>query len=173
MVLREIARRTAGANAILDIDINPYLLREAAALAAREGLAERIEFREDSAEALPLADASIDVALALTVMEEGDADRMMAELMRATRPGGRVGAIVRAQDMSWWSNLPLNPALRAKVDRAGVLGGGVSPTGCADASLYSRFCAAGLIDLRFFPLHVSAMPEIEPIRVGRARTSSC
>ena len=166
VVLREIARRTAGANAILDIDINPYLLREAAALAAREGLAERIEFREGSAEALPLADASIDVALALTVMEEGDADRMMAELMRVTRPGGRIGAIVRSQDMSWWSNLPLNPALRAKVDRAGVLGAGVSPTGCADASLYSRFCAAGLVDLRFFPLHVSAMPEIEPIRAG-------
>jgi SAM-dependent methyltransferase len=166
VVLREIARRTAGANAILDIDINPYLLREAAALAAREGLAERIKFREGSAEALPLADASIDVALALTVMEEGDADRMMAELMRVTRPGGRIGAIVRAQDMSWWSNLPLNPALRAKVDHAGVLGAGVSPTGCADASLYSRFCAAGLIDLRFFPLHVSAMPEIEPIRAG-------
>ena len=65
-----------------------------------------------------------------------------------------------------WSNLPLTPALRAKVDRAGVLGAGVSPAGCADASLYSRFCAAGLIDLRFFPLHVSAMPEIEPIRAG-------
>ena len=151
---------------ILDIDINPYLLREAAALAAREGLAERVDFREGSAEALPLADASIDVALSLTVMEEGDADRMMAELMRVTRPGGRIGAIVRAQDMSWWSNLPLNPALRAKVDRAGVLGGGASPTGCPDASLYSQFCAAGLVDLRFFPLHVSAMPGIEPNRAG-------
>jgi hypothetical protein len=53
----------------------------------------------------------------------------------------------------------LSPALRAKVDRAGVLGAGVSPTGCADASLYRRFCAAGLVDLRFFPQHVSAMPE--------------
>ena len=88
VALREIARRTAGANPILDIDINPYLLREAAALAAREGLAERIEFRQGSAEALPLADASVDVALSLTVMEEGDADRMMAELVRVTRPGG-------------------------------------------------------------------------------------
>jgi SAM-dependent methyltransferase len=166
VVLREIARRTAGANAILDIDINPYLLREAAALASREGLAERIEFRHGSAEALPLADASIDVALALTVMEEGDADRMMAELMRVTRPGGRIGAIVRSQDMSWWSNLPINPTLRAKVDRAGVLGAGVSPAGCADASLYSRFCAAGLVDLRLFPQYVSTMPEIEPIRAG-------
>ncbi|MGD9617497.1 MAG: methyltransferase domain-containing protein [Alphaproteobacteria bacterium] len=166
VALREIARRTGGANPILDIDINPYLLREAAALTAREGLAGRIEFRQGSAEALPLANASVDVALALTVMEEGDADRMMAELVRVTRPGGRIGAIVRSQDMSWWSNLPLSPDLRAKIDRAGVLGFGVSPTGCADASLYRRFCAAGLVDLRFFPQHVSAIPEIEPIRVA-------
>ena len=166
VALREIARRTAGANPVLDIDINPYLLREATALAAKEGLAERIEFRQGSAEALPLADASVDVALALTVMEEGDADRMMAELVRVTRPGGRIGAIVRSQDMSWWSNLPLSPDLRAKVDRAGVLGAGVSPTGCADASLYRRFCAAGLVNLRFFPQQVSAMPEIEPIRAA-------
>ena len=166
VALREIARRTAGANPILDIDINPYLLREAATLAAREGLAERIEFRQGSAEALPLVDGSVDVALALTVMEEGDADRMMAELVRVTRPGGRIGAIVRSQDLPWWSNLPLSPALRAKVDRAGVLGAGVSPTGCADASLYRRFCAAGLVDRRFFPQHVSAMPEIEPIRAA-------
>ena len=166
VALREIARRTAGANPILDIDINPYLLREAAALAARAGLAERIEFRQGSAEALPLADASVDVALALTVMEEGDADRMMTELVRVTRPSGRIGAIVRSQDMSWWSNLPLSPALRAKVDGAGVLGAGVSPTGCADASLYRRFCAAGLVNLRFFPQHVAAMPEIEPIRAA-------
>jgi hypothetical protein len=72
--------------------------------------------------------------------------------------------------MSWWSNLPLNPALRAKVDRAGVLGAGVSPTGCADASLYSRFCAAGLVDLRFFPLHVSAMPEIDKRSFAKARS---
>src|SRR5262249_40388899 len=28
-------------------------------------------------------------------------------VMRVTRPGGRIGAIVRSQDMSWWSNLPL------------------------------------------------------------------
>jgi len=44
VVLREIARRTAGSNRIIDVDINPYLLREAATLAKREGLATRIEF---------------------------------------------------------------------------------------------------------------------------------
>jgi len=59
VILREIARRTAGANSIIDIDINPYLLREAAVLAKRAGLAERITFREGSAEAIPLADESV------------------------------------------------------------------------------------------------------------------
>jgi hypothetical protein len=43
--LREIARRTASAN---DIDIDPYLLREAASLAKQEGLAERMSFQEVS-----------------------------------------------------------------------------------------------------------------------------
>src|SRR5947208_2137303 len=69
VVLREIARRTAGANQIIDIDINPYLLREAAALARRENLAEHISFQEGSAEALPLGPASVDIALSFTGMD--------------------------------------------------------------------------------------------------------
>src|SRR5262249_18583307 len=99
VVVREIARRTAGANRIIDIDINPYLLREAETLAKRAGLAERIAFRRGRAEAIPLAESSVEVALSFTVMEEGDADRMLAELVRVTKPGGRIGAIVRPTDM--------------------------------------------------------------------------
>jgi ubiquinone/menaquinone biosynthesis C-methylase UbiE len=86
VVLREIARRTAGASRIVDVDINPYLLREAAALAEKAGFAGCIEFREGSAEAIPLADGSVDVALSFTVLEEGDADRMLAELVRVSGP---------------------------------------------------------------------------------------
>jgi hypothetical protein len=76
VVLREIARRTVGTNRILDVDISTYLLREAETLAKRAGLADRINFQEGNAEAIPLADDSVDVALSCTVMEEGDADRM-------------------------------------------------------------------------------------------------
>jgi ubiquinone/menaquinone biosynthesis C-methylase UbiE len=151
VVLREIARRTVGANRIIDIDINPYLLREAASLAKQAGLAERMTFQEGSAEAIPLAADSVDVALSFTVMEEGDADLMLAELVRVVRPGGRIAVIVRSRDVPSWANLPISAALRAKVDRPGLIGAGVAAAGCADASLYRRFHAARLTGLTCFP----------------------
>jgi SAM-dependent methyltransferase len=158
VVLREIARRTAGANPIIDVDINPYLLREAAILAKRAGLAERMTFQEGSAEAIPLAANSVDVALSFTVMEEGDADRMLAELVRVTRPGGRIAVIVRSRDLPSWANLPISASLRAKVDRPGLIGAGVAAAGCADVSLYRRFHVAGLTELRCFPQLVAITP---------------
>src|SRR6266550_2292059 len=158
VALREVARRSGGANPIIDVDISPYLLREAAALAEREGLAAQMSFNEGSAEALPLADQSVDVALSFTVMEEGDADTMLAELIRVTRPGGRIGVIVRSLDMPWWANLPLSIALRTKVDQPGSRGSGVAIGGCGDAGLYRRFAAAGLHNLKLFPQLVVREP---------------
>jgi SAM-dependent methyltransferase len=78
-------------------------------------LLDDIDFGEGRGEALPLPDAAVDVALSSTVFEEGDADRMLAEIVRVTRPGGRIGIVVRATDMPFWVNLPLDPALKAKV----------------------------------------------------------
>lgn len=158
VIMRELARRTAGANRLIGRDMSPYLLREARVLARREELLDRIDFGEGRAEALPLADGAVDVALSSTVFEEGDADRMLAEIVRVTRPGGRVGVVVRAVDMPLWVNLPLDPALKAKVQAPGIIGGGVSPQGCADASLYRRFHALGLTARKYFPQLVSVVP---------------
>ena len=158
VVLREIARRTAGANRIIDVDINRYLLREAASLAKQAGLAEQMSFQEGSAEALPLDADSVDVALSFTVMEEGDANRMLAELVRVVRPGGRIAVIVRSRDLPSWANLPISASLRTKVDRPGLIGAGVAAAGCADASLYRRFHAVGLTELRCFPQLVAMTP---------------
>jgi SAM-dependent methyltransferase len=158
VVVREIARQTAGANRIIDIDINPYLLREAASLAQRAGLADCISFQHGSAEAIPLADNSVDIALSFTVLEEGDADRMLAELVRVTRPGGRIAAIVRGIDMPSWVSAPLSATIRAKVDKPGLVNGGMAPAGCADMTLYRRFHAAGLSELACFPQFVSIGP---------------
>jgi SAM-dependent methyltransferase len=163
VIMRELAGRTAGANRLIGRDMNPFLLREARALARREGLLDHIDFGEGRAEALPLADAAVDVALSSTVFEEGEADLMLSEIVRVTRPGGRVGVIVRAIDMPFWVNLPLDPALKAKVEAPGIIGGGMSPRGVADASLYRRLHGLGLSGLKCFPQLVSVVPGSERI----------
>jgi SAM-dependent methyltransferase len=126
VVLREVARQTAGANRLIGVDINPYLLREATGLARQEGLGEHITFQEGHAEALPFPAQSFDVTLACTVLEEGDADRMLAELVRVTKPGGRVAVIVRAIDMPAWVNLPLPASLKRRVEAPGLIGAGAA-----------------------------------------------
>ena len=157
VVIREVALRTAGGNPLIGIDLSPYLLREAAQLARRDGYDNMIEFREGRAEALPLGDNSVDIALSCTVMEEGDAERMLAEMIRVTRPGGRVALVVRAVDMHEPVNLPLSA--KAKVEAPGVFGAGVVPAGCADATLYDRFRTAGLTQPQLFPQLTAVNPD--------------
>ena len=148
VLLRWLARRTAGAHCVTGIDINPYLLREATALARQEGLQGSIEFREGNGEALPFPDASFDVVISVTVIEEVDADRMVAEMVRVTKPGGRVALAARAVDRPYLVNLPLSAALKAKVEAPR---GGVAPRGCGDASLYGRMQRARLAQLKMLP----------------------
>ena len=145
---RWIARHTSKANRIVGLDVNRYLLREAAALAQQEGLAEVISFQEGDAEALPFPDNHVDIALSFTVMEEGNADQMLAELVRVTKPGGRIGVMVRAIDIPLVVNVPLRPELKTKVQTPR---GNVGAEGCADASLYRRFRKAGLTQIQMWP----------------------
>jgi ubiquinone/menaquinone biosynthesis C-methylase UbiE len=145
---RLIAQSTGGQNSIVTVDINRYFLNEAAALAHKAGCDSAIEFREGSAETLPFADGEFDVCLSATVMEEVDAERMLGEMVRVTKPGGRIGVMVRAEDMNAWVNLPLEANLKAKAE---LPRGNVGETGCADASLYRRFRDAGLQSIKMFP----------------------
>ena len=145
---RWLARQTDRANPITAVDHNSFFLREARALAAKDGLDRVIDFREGNAEALPFPAASFDVTMSHTVMEECDADRMLAEMIRVTRPGGRVAVMVRAVDMPALWNLPLPEEIKAKV-QAPVRS--VGEQGCADVSLYRRFQQSGLVDVKMFP----------------------
>jgi SAM-dependent methyltransferase len=154
---RWIARHTTQANRIIGVDVNRYLLREATALAMQEGLANIIAFQEGNAEALPFPDKHVDVALSFTVLEEGNADRMLAELVRVAKPGGRVAVMVRAIDIPLVVNVPLRPELKTK---AQTPRGFVGAQGCADASLYRRFHQAGLTNTQIWPqFAASAQPE--------------
>jgi SAM-dependent methyltransferase len=145
---RWLAQYTKTANRIIGIDVNRYLLREAKTLAMEEGLADIIAFQEGDAEALPFPNDHVEVALSLTVLEEGNADRMISELVRVTKPGGRVGAIVRAIDIPLVVNVPLRPDLKTK---AQTPRGFVGTHGCADASLYRRCRQAGLTHVQMWP----------------------
>jgi SAM-dependent methyltransferase len=162
-VARWLARYTDRANPITAVDVNAYLLREAAALTQSQQLSERITFQSGDAEALPLASDSFDVTVSFTVMEEVDADRMLAEMVRVTRPGGRVGVVVRAIDMVPWMNIDLADEAKHVAER--VAGAGADEHGCADASLYRRFAAAGLSDLVMGPQYGADTAQRSPERL--------
>ena len=147
---RWLAHRTGGANPIVGMDISPYLTREAGALARSEGLDGVIEFREGSAEALPFPDNSFDVSMSFTVIQLVNANQMLAEMVRVTKPGGRVGVVGRGDDRPNMINLPVRAELRAKAE-AQRDQEPHNPQGCDDASLYRRFHQAGLTEVKMFP----------------------
>lgn len=145
---RLLAQRLGADNPITASDTNAFLLREAAALATEDGLDGRIRFAEGNAESLPFPDASFGCAFSVTVLEECDADRAIAEMKRVTRPGGRIGIVVRSIDMPQWWSFAVPEPLRARAETPPQ---SVGATGVADASLYRRMADAGLTDLVCFP----------------------
>jgi SAM-dependent methyltransferase len=149
-VSRWLARHTRATNRIVGVDVNRYLLGEASALARQDGVNDVVEFREGNAEALPFGDATFDLTLSVTVIEEVDAHRMLAEMVRVTKPGGRVAVVARAMDVPLLMNVAVPSALKAKLQAPGFIGT-ISEHGCADASLYRRFREAGLTRLTAFP----------------------
>lgn len=149
VVDRWLAHYTSGRHAITGVDRSPYFLREAAALVAKEGLESVITFQRGDALALPFSNDSFDVTICITVMEEGDADQMLKELVRVTKAGGRIGVIVRSEDMPWYMNVPLRPELKSKVEAP--LPWGDDEKGCNTGDLYRRFHQAGLLDVQMMP----------------------
>ena len=149
---RLLAQWTEATNPITALDANPFLLHEAEALAAAEGCAERIRFAPGNAETLPFTDASFGVVFSVTVIEECDADRAIAEMVRVAAPGGRVGIAVRAIDFPQWWGFDLPEPIRRKVTPPPQ---SVASRGVADASLYARMRRAGLTDLTGFPYLVT------------------
>jgi arsenite methyltransferase len=74
----------------IGVDMTPAMLERAAASAEQMGLA-NVELHESLIEALPLADASVDVVISNGVIDlVPDKDAVFAEIDRVLRPGGRV-----------------------------------------------------------------------------------
>ena len=151
VLCRWLARQTNLNNPVVGMDVNAFFLREAAEIARREGLQEAVTFREGSAESLPFDDNSFDVVFSSTVIQRVNADLMLPEIVRITRPGGRVAVLGHAHDMNRWVNLPLGASLKTRIESPPWVDDRGHPQGCDDASLYQRFSQLGLTDMKMFP----------------------
>lgn len=92
VVTRAIAQRVAPGGRAVGIDPSPALLTVAREYADAAGLGGLIELREGDCRNLPYPNASFDAVLAATVLAHvPDAGVALAEMVRVTRSGGRVG----------------------------------------------------------------------------------
>jgi SAM-dependent methyltransferase len=79
---------------ICGLDFTPAILQRARDTAAHEGLLEKLTFAIGDAQALPFADNSLDLAVtSYSLHHISDPARVISEMSRVVRTGGRVGLI--------------------------------------------------------------------------------
>jgi demethylmenaquinone methyltransferase / 2-methoxy-6-polyprenyl-1,4-benzoquinol methylase len=108
---RELARAVGRGGQVVGVDVSEPMLRQARRRRAPEGAAD-LRYLGGDALALPLDDASVDAAtIAFGLRNVPDYAACLAELVRVTRPGGRVvvleiaipaGGLGRALAAAWF-----------------------------------------------------------------------
>lgn len=90
------------AKKVIGIDRSEAVLRQARALARRRG-ATNVVWKRGELERVPLADASVDLALLSQALHHAaDPQRALAEAVRIVKPGGRVLVLdLRPHDQTW------------------------------------------------------------------------
>ena len=84
------AERVGPEGRVIGVDMTPEMLERARAN-ARQGGFGNVEFRLGEIEALPVRDGVVDVVISNCVLNlSGDRPRVLAEVMRVLKPGGRV-----------------------------------------------------------------------------------
>lgn len=84
------AARVGPEGRVIGVDMTPEMLEKARANAESDGY-DNVEFRLGEIEALPVPDASVDVVISNCVLNlSTDRARVLAEVFRVLRPGGRV-----------------------------------------------------------------------------------
>jgi len=100
--LAALAELAGDEGKVIGIDSDPAMLEEAQRAVQQSTLAERIYCRAGSALELPLADASVNCSRAERLLQvlPPEAERtVFSELLRVTRPGGRIALV----DADWGS----------------------------------------------------------------------
>ena len=84
------ARRVGPKGRVIGVDMTPDMVRKAEKNRRKLGM-NNVEFRQGSAEQLPLGDASVDLVLSNGVINLcPDKGRVVSEIYRVLRPGGRI-----------------------------------------------------------------------------------
>lgn len=84
------AKQVGPTGSVIGVDMTQEMLERARANAERGGY-ENVEFRLGEIEALPVADASVDVIISNCVLNlSTDKPRVLAEAFRVLKPGGRI-----------------------------------------------------------------------------------
>ncbi|MCC7371079.1 MAG: methyltransferase domain-containing protein [Chloroflexi bacterium] len=90
VITRDLARRVGAHGSVVGSDPSHGMIAVARELAVADGLPE-LRFEVQDATALPYADAAFDLVCVITVLSHVPArERLLREVVRVTRPGGRV-----------------------------------------------------------------------------------
>lgn len=92
---------------LVGIDPTGEMLRRAHENAQTAHLADRVEFRHASAEALPFPDASFDVVVSSLALHHTTVRQSLPEIARVLKPGGRLALADMAPNAKWKSGLGL------------------------------------------------------------------
>jgi arsenite methyltransferase len=135
------ARQLAGTGRVIGVDMTAAMITKARANAVKGGFAippepgrTVVEFRLGEIEALPVADATVDLIISNCVINlSPDKPRVFAEAFRVLRPGGRlaIADVVATQ--------PLPGELRRKLATIGACIGGATPL----EEMHALLAAAG------------------------------
>jgi demethylmenaquinone methyltransferase/2-methoxy-6-polyprenyl-1,4-benzoquinol methylase len=95
-------RAAGGRVPIVGADFCPEMLRLAETKVIRAGAAHRIRLVEADAQRLPFPDDEFQITtVAFGLRNVTDADKGLAEMVRVTRPGGKVAILEFSQPRSW------------------------------------------------------------------------
>lgn len=90
-MLRALVRSGGFGGSAVGVDQSPAFVEAAGRFAAAEGVADRLQFAVGDAHQMAFSDASFDAVIVNTVMSHvSDPDRVLAEVARVLRPGGKV-----------------------------------------------------------------------------------
>jgi SAM-dependent methyltransferase len=135
------ARQLAGTGRVIGVDMTPAMITKARANAAKAGF-KNVEFRLGEIEALPVADASVDLILSNCVINlSPEKGRVFREAFRVLKPGGRlaIADVVATR--------PLPETLRKKLSAIGACIGGATPVD----ELRALLAAAGFARVDIVP----------------------